>query len=239
MEANEEHIRQKWNIPDWRDADSYPTPQGLNDTLWRWEFLRRRSDYRQDWERYGQETYQCHVADSKDPQCPTRFGKKVLPPDHPKFLAKMSNALEKYHLHGLPNPAIREPWMLSFDSNYGRIYFGQGPDWVSGGEQVTLQLPEWKVATVFDLKKPLRPQLKKIEKDLLEWQTYQMGKKLERRKVRDQWPLYLRILDAVDVGTPYKDVGEWVFHIDDEEAVEARVHHLYTAASQLGQHFPS
>jgi hypothetical protein len=36
--------------PNWMDGDTYPQPESLNDTFWRWEFLRRRADYRQDWE---------------------------------------------------------------------------------------------------------------------------------------------------------------------------------------------
>jgi hypothetical protein len=44
-------IRAKWGIPDWRDGSAYPTPEKMSDRAWRWEFLRRRDDYRRDWEK--------------------------------------------------------------------------------------------------------------------------------------------------------------------------------------------
>lgn len=37
-----------WGVPDWRDASAYPSPSmELED--WRWQFVRRRPDYRQAW----------------------------------------------------------------------------------------------------------------------------------------------------------------------------------------------
>ncbi len=227
------------SLPNWMDEAAYPTPESLNDTFWRWEFLRRRSDYREDWEKYYSQTYAYDVACSNDPNYPTRFRKRVFPPDHPGFKARMPNSLEKYHLSGLPNPAIAKPWVLSFDSNYGRIYFGQGPDWLAGGEEVSLCLSEWQVAAVFDLKKPLPPQMEKVKTDLMEWQIHQLGRDLERRKCRDDWPLYLRVLDAVDQGVPFRDIGKALMNIQDNQAAEARVAQVYKHACQLSLHFPS
>ena len=36
-----------WGTPDWRDADAYPSR--LSHEQWRWEFYRRRADYRKEW----------------------------------------------------------------------------------------------------------------------------------------------------------------------------------------------
>jgi hypothetical protein len=115
------------------------------------------------------QTYDFDLSCAKDPQYPTRYRKKVFTPDHPAFKARMPNSLEKYHLSGLPNPSIAKPWMLSFDSNYGRIYFGQGPDWLGGGEEVSLCLSEWRMAAVFDLNKPLSGLVEKVLAERLEW----------------------------------------------------------------------
>lgn len=226
-------------VPHWKDESTYPRPDGLNDTFWRWEFLRRRSDYRQDWEKYYPQLYAFDVACANDPQYPTRYRKKTFSPDHPAFKARMPNSLEKYHLSGLPNPAVAKPWMLSFDSNYGRIYFGQGPDWLEGGEEVSLRLSEWRVATVFDLKKPLPAQIDKVKSDLMEWQKHQVGRNLERRKCRDEWPMYLQVLDAVDLGVPFGEIGRTLLKIQDDEAGEARANQLYKHACQISLHFPS
>lgn len=45
-----EEYRQKWGVPNWRDASAYPVANDMADRAWRWEFLRRRTDYRTDWE---------------------------------------------------------------------------------------------------------------------------------------------------------------------------------------------
>lgn len=41
-----------WNIPDWRDRDSYADHMNFPLHLWRWEFLRRSSQYRADWNQF-------------------------------------------------------------------------------------------------------------------------------------------------------------------------------------------
>jgi hypothetical protein len=129
--------------------------------------------------------------------------------------------------------------MLSFDSNYGRIYFGQGPDWLGGSEEVSLCLSEWRMAAVFDLKKPIPAQIEKVRSDLMEWQEHQVGRNLERRKCRDEWPIYLRVLDAVDLGVPFREIGRTLFKIQDAEAGEARAGQLYKQACQISLHFPA
>lgn len=226
-------------VPMWSNAETYPQPDSLHDTFWRWEFLRRRADYRQDWGKYFQSTYEYDVTCSNDPNYPTRYRQKVVGPDHPAFKARMPNSLEKYHLCGLPNPAISKPWMLSFDSNYGRMYFGQGPEWLGGGEEVRVCLSEWHVAAVFDLKKPLAAQIDKVKADLVEWQEHQVGKKLERRKCRDEWPLYLRVLDAVAMGIPFREIGDVLLDIQEDDVAEARIGQLYKQACQMSSHFPA
>ena len=39
-----------WGIPDWTRVEAYPNPSTTTDLEWRWEFLRRRPDYREKWE---------------------------------------------------------------------------------------------------------------------------------------------------------------------------------------------
>jgi hypothetical protein len=225
--------------PNWMKADTYPGPDSINDTFWRWEFLRRRWDYREDWNKYFPLTYEYDLACARNPDYPTKYNKPVFPPDHPAFKARMPNSLEKYQLSGLPNPAIAKPWMLSFDSDYGRIYFGQGCDWMTGGEELSICLPEWKVAAVFDLKRPLPAQIDKVKADLMEWQSHQIGRKLERRKCRDEWPLYLRVLDAVELGVPFRNIGRILLNLPDDEEAEARVMQIHKQACQLSLHFPT
>ena len=39
-------------IPDWKDKDAYPAPDELSMNEWRWEFLRRNAQYREDFARF-------------------------------------------------------------------------------------------------------------------------------------------------------------------------------------------
>jgi hypothetical protein len=38
-----------WGLPDWRDTKAYPTSQTPR-LVWWWQFLRRRPDYRDEWQ---------------------------------------------------------------------------------------------------------------------------------------------------------------------------------------------
>ena len=67
-----------WGVPDWRDAEAYIPPDERKDDLeyWRWEFFRRRPDYRKAWT--------CNDADGMkalgylgDPR-QTKFEKRIV-----------------------------------------------------------------------------------------------------------------------------------------------------------------
>jgi hypothetical protein len=72
----------------------------------------------------------------------------------------------------------------------------------------------------------------------MEWQEHQVGRNLERRKCRDEWPMYLRVLDAVDLGVPFGEIGRTLLKIQDDEEGEARASQLYKHACQISLHFP-
>ena len=44
-----------WGVPSWQDVDAYPTAAELDNSEWRWEYLRRRHGFRQDWLRAAAE----------------------------------------------------------------------------------------------------------------------------------------------------------------------------------------
>jgi hypothetical protein len=97
--ASSMHIH--WNVPDWRDASAYQNPDALTRpdeelilyddrfTYWRWEFLRRRQDYREEFNTHAGPTYAYESARAK--AAPQWKGKKLFvpPPEHPDFRAKI------------------------------------------------------------------------------------------------------------------------------------------------------
>jgi hypothetical protein len=50
--------------------------------------------------------------------------------------------------------------------------------------------------------------------------------------------MYLRVLDAVELGVPFQEIGRTLFNIHDDEIGEARVNQLYKRACQISVHFP-
>ena len=48
--ASPAEIQSRWGIPDWTQAKNYPDK--MTDLEWRWEFLRRRADYRDLWDQW-------------------------------------------------------------------------------------------------------------------------------------------------------------------------------------------
>lgn len=235
--------RSIWNVPDWHDASAYPNPKGLTLTYWRWEFLRRLKAYRDDWTAHAPGTYQ---------YCLSQWAKseqkgQVLTLDHPQFRAtadylrakvnpgteqereafKCIRALRKYGLiGGLPNPAIRTPFLLSFDSSFGGMYIGRGED-------VEAFIKQDHVLYEFDLTRPLGPQLVKAKQDLLHEQLHRREEKEAWRVHQRLFPLYLRVLDARDCGTLYREIGETLLQKADYGDAIKRANDLHDQALSL------
>lgn len=244
-DSSQQDIATVWSVPDWRDASAYPNPVALSDTLWRWEFLRRLKEYRKDWTAHFQGTYQHLRSTSKSK-------KNILTPDHPQFVARGDyllahaqpgtdqerealqsiHALSKYDLNGgLPNPAIRVPFMLSFAQEFGGMYIGRGDE-----EEVRIEKDH--VLYQFDLTRPIRPQVKKATQDLLHEQLWRRERKEDRRVHRHLWPRYLRALDARDCGATYKDIGTMLLGIVDYDDAAKRGAELYAHARSLQANLP-
>jgi hypothetical protein len=67
-----EEYRRKWGVPDWRDEKAYPLPKNMADNAWRWEFMRRNADYREDWEQGG-DASEYGMAVMEDPRSSAGF----------------------------------------------------------------------------------------------------------------------------------------------------------------------
>lgn len=235
-----------WHIPHWKDAAAYPNaPAALSPTHWRWEFLRRLQAYRDDWTAHVQGTYKYLLSKSK--------GKKnILRPDHPQFRVtgtylradaqpgtdqeraafRCIQALRTYRLiGGLPNPAIREPFMLEFKPTFGGMIMGRG-------DVEELRIEKDHVWYQFDLTRPIPPQIEKATEDLLYAQLWQRERK-ERRRVNERlFPRYLRVLDARDCGATYKDIGTLLLGIADYDKAAKRGQDLHRQALFLQANLP-
>jgi hypothetical protein len=142
----------RWGVPDWEDPTAYPETDGLDSQLWRWQFLRRREDYREDWLYWAPRE-----------RITRTFGGQKIGPEHLEFQATMLGAFDKYCLFALLNPANPRPFHLRFLPTFGYIEPGRGPSYYRGGKLTELDLPEGTAAVTFDLTQPLKPQLAKVE----------------------------------------------------------------------------
>lgn len=250
-----------WNVPDWRNPKEYPKPEELSYTLWRWEFLRRREDYRQDWESFANPSYQWDLSKASDPSHETY--QKLIPRlddrafraridylaygslKQPQLLPLFEEALsrfKKYELGGgLPNPRVRVPENLTFDLKYGS--FISGPtDNLFHGSGSRVHVAENDVYIKFDLSEPLQGQVKLATNLLKETQIARFGTKVERRAHHNKWPLYLRVLDARTQGASYGEIGKLLLSNSQREAAgydySPRTKVIHDAAMFLSFNFP-
>lgn len=246
-----------WNVPDWKNAAAYPKPDDLDLTYWRWEFLRRRPDYREDFDAHAPLTYEYEIAQAKATSPKTKR-LSVVSPDHPAFRARLDylayhkdnqadpafhQALQRFLRYdlaysGLPNPRCMRPLRLHFERPFGG--FLEGPL----NEKTRLSLREDQVMFIYCLSRPLTSQEKLIGDLLRKMQAHRYGRKVDRRVRKKDWPRYLRVLDAKNAGLTYHEIGRELGLVKnladlEDEAIASRVYtEFYKPALALGINFP-
>jgi hypothetical protein len=210
---------EEWGIPDWRDPAAYGDTSGWSVMRWRWEFYRRRADlrayfdanaersFREDCEAYGAS------SDGNNATFPDGQTGRVLRPDEPGFKAKCDlETGKRLGYAGIPNPRIsNQPEgaiFAHFDHPGSTSYFylGKGEPWPAE-PQLEVPVSEGQGAFIFDLSKPLGPQID-IAKQLLElMQKQYQGQVKPRRRQEAKWLGYLRALDARSAGASYAEIA--------------------------------
>lgn len=238
-----------WNVPAWQDASAYPKPDDLSLPYWRWEFIRRRQDYREDFDTHAAPTYEYERAQAK------KENRSAVPPDHPAFRASLLYLavqrrdqpdpafhqallrLLRYDLahSGLPNPRCMTPTRLHFERPFGA--FLEGPV----NDKTPLFLREDQVMFTYCLSRPLPPQEKLIGDLLRKMQAHRFRKKVARRARVKAWPVYLRVLDAKAAGVPLHEIGKTVLKLSgmDKEIAIRVLQDIYQPAYELGVNFPN
>jgi hypothetical protein len=206
-----------WGVPDWRNAAAYEAQRSPRQ--WRWEFLRRRQDYREDW--------LMHYEPSRR-EAPAIFGNMPLPEgvtsweDHYSGIASFPDSAWKYGIAPLIDPSrtcsefelwqffqITPPYFLHFAS---RERFQEMKD--TGHALVA-----------FDLNRPLGEQLRSAKARLKRAQVELLGSASDWRRHEDKWPLYLRVIDARDAGETWESIGVHVLGRTEDAAQHARNTH--------------
>lgn len=180
-----------WGIPDWTNALAYGSTDCWDRNRWRWEFLRRREDLREEFKRKADAVYLDKLALFE--RIPDAFSKDgpTRPCEAGFFVSTRAISGE---LQKLPNPAISEqpPEVLNWID---------GPDtWVQHFSETP---PVGMLRFDFDLSKPIEPQLRNAREVLREFQADEMGRLVQRRERPEKWLSYLRVLDGREAGASW------------------------------------
>jgi hypothetical protein len=199
----------EWGIPDWHDPTAYGDTETWHEWRWRWEFIRRRDDYRADFDvvaDYTLEHYRMVYADGAlgvDPN-------DVLTPNDPRFrgMATVQQG-DKYGYSGLWNPRFSELPSYAPDRHAGLVAFVTGEGERHFGEPVA-GAGDGEILVRFNLDRPLAAQVKAAEHNLAIYQQMRHGKKLETRKHQGKWFTYLRVLDGKEAGASWSEIFDVV-----------------------------
>ena len=198
-----------WNLvelreSDWRDKEEYPYGMELSLNKWRWEFLRRRPSYGDDYSRYENEFPQI----SRDKYFEDQYNlAEVI---HPLFgFFKIKEAISIYNKKLGENEDI-----FIIDSFDDIVRFRDS--FISRRMADIYDLPEsfkemqpWEVAIRIDLKKSIKDQIDEILPALKTSQrSWNEGKLIQPRARSEKWPTYIRILDAKSAGASYGDMTQ-------------------------------
>jgi hypothetical protein len=199
----------EWGIPDWRDAAAYGDVKQWGFMRWRWEFSRRRDDLRAAFGGRAQETYEHYLKLHENPL----YGPgRTLRPDEPGFTAQLfHDEAQKFGYVGLPNPRISEqPSHVIFSTldypGNNRMMIGKGARY-PGKPEHEIDVGDGEMAVIFDLDKPLGPQLERLKKELTQRQISRHGVALQRRRHPVKWLGYLRTLDAREDGASWAEIA--------------------------------
>jgi hypothetical protein len=173
-----------WGIPSWLDQHAYGDTKRWSENRWRWEFIRRREDCRQDFLAHKDGTVRFYEHPG--------FVGRILRPDEPGFVAKVPGCYETYGLAHLPNPAIGD------QPSYIIMFQKRGPRLLMHTEEVINECFKTTDAVViFDLTAPIGDQVEGAREMLKDQQKLTLGHIVHAgKKHPTKWLTYLRTLDA-------------------------------------------
>ena len=235
VSANKSGLKGSRNVlgvPDWRDENSYPIvneltngENELTNDEWRWEFLRRRNDYREDFAR-PDESY---IEESKG-----RYFERVYFVNYPANPTRSVKAMKT------KKPDTIDPFSNLFQGNFDITFLDTDLKALCGhpfdGELPRGEAQPYHINLRVDLTHPLPPQFLRL---------YRFAKSIKpswqpslRRSRRSKWPLYLRVLDARDARAKLREIGEVVLGSADYDAAAKRAAETLKAAHRLQEDFP-
>ncbi len=195
-----------WGLPDWQNESSYGDTSNWGPLEWRWEFHRRRQDLRKYFDERAERSYQT----AREVSLAVNDTDRDLAPSEPGFLVPADDTLFGYS--GIPNPRISEHprsllLMISMTASY--VGFYDGEHYSETG--IALE-GDNQAAVVFDLDRPLGPQIVHAKQKLKSYQVGRHGKTMRPKLHRSKWLTYLRVLDAQECGASWSEISSILPH---------------------------
>lgn len=209
-------------VANWRDADKYPKRDArFSPGRWAWEFLRRNPIYQIAWQSF-REIVAAILADNggnesaieDDPRFWRSDPERLPGEDDAAWVARVGRGTQTT----IDNWCARE-WGLESCQPIFPDPFSK-PFWVgfSGSARVRA-LAEWKsaapmmeqpeMAFVIDFRKPIDGQIEALRRYAESHQEWLAEKGIVRppdiRNTRQEWPIYIRLLDAELAGVTDMD----------------------------------
>ncbi len=206
----------RWGVPDWRDEGAYPDSETTM-YEWRWQFLRRRPDYREFWLSRAKADFEssCQLAErlqKNDPDYPYPEWYRGWPVGE-GFFGGVPTTLDPSFPHSKPNPPVQifetkggesSVWRADPEANYTA--------WLAG-----------LMSFEFDLNAPIAEQVKTAERRLKTEQIARHGELISGpRNHTAKWRTYLRVIDARDDGQSWSTINREILRYTRNEAQAAR-----------------
>jgi hypothetical protein len=212
--VSEQKEAKNWQRPDWRDANSYPEPKKTTIHQWQWEFLRRHPDYEADYANFEA------LWESDDDWT----GTEELRPFYGKYGIKyMPAPWQDYKEEGPSEVRDDLQFLRPFQHQVfekGKVYASHlypgvnlFPDKPPPERLLRLER-EGEVMIKLHTSTPITQQLEWLKELLTELQKPLVsgGKQLDRRIRADQYPEYLRLLDAKHAGCTNREIAEVLYN---------------------------
>jgi len=239
-----EDIRARWGLPDWTKPEDYPAK--ATDPLWRWEFLRRRPDYREAWDQweafFQRDDGGVVYAITDEPvRMELKFGVSVI--YDPRQQLDEWTAWQLFRdAHGCLKPVRSSAQDLRRGADIARREAEEGYNlldieiaWQQDMEEACKEAGLMDYS--FNIRKPLKPQIEKAFEHLLVLQEELHRKENTPKPSRELWPTYLRILDAHDCGVGWGTIGKTLWPTN-EGSTKDKARRTHSLAEGVRDKFP-
>jgi hypothetical protein len=235
-------------VPDWRNPEDYGFTDSLTLDQWAWQFLRRNPKYVEDW-REILLTFLEFIRDHGTDEA-SRYFCQGGTTDHRGedfcvCTVRLRDRFGKWGTAGYYNPETDDPTRLAFLQQLlprshpapAAVYSEEDIEKLGiDPRRVTVPLDFPEVVHVFDLSRPIKPQVESVGRTLQaqqRWWTEDLGGAVKAtRRRKSKWPLYLRALDASSAGATYEEMAEVFFPLEDPDS---DVYHLRQVDNHLQQ----